>query len=85
MRSTLEAGDFEITSEALRALAEWTHTFSGKLRQSIARLASQSDSRLPITVDLVQRAVVVASEETAAAASRSREECQGDETGRNAA
>ena len=47
MRSTLEAGDFEITSEALRALAEWTHTFGGKLRQSVARLASQSDSGLP--------------------------------------
>lgn len=85
MRSTLEAGDFEITSEALRALAEWTRTFSGKLRQSVARLASQSDSRLPITVDLVQRAAVVASEETAAAASGSSEEGKGDGIGRNAA
>ena len=85
MRSPLEAGDLEITPEALRALAEWSRTFSGKLRQSVARLASQDDSRSPVTIDVVQRAVVMASEETAAAASRSDEECKGDGTERNAA
>lgn len=85
MGSILPAGDLEITREALRAMAGWTRTFSGKLRESVARLASQDDSPSTVTLDLVQRAVVLASEETAAAASRPGDECKGDGTERSAA
>ena len=85
MNSSFDAGDIEITPEALRALADWTRTFSGKLRQSVARLASEDDSRLPVTMDMVHRAVVMASEQTAAAVSPSSEECKGDGTERHAA